>query len=73
MNEIQIREMGEIVTASPPDKKEAPAGRHGAISGEETNEKYRLFQLEAIRFARIALSLSELEEWIHSTEVSHEA
>jgi len=73
MNKILMRDFGGITTASPPDKKEAPAGRHGAISGEETNNKYSMFQLEAIRFAKIALSLSEFEEWIHSTEVSYEA
>ena len=61
-----MRDFGGIATASPPAKKEAPAGRHGAISGEEIFNK-------SIRFARIALSQSEFDEWSQEMEVIHEA
>jgi hypothetical protein len=73
MNEIQWKGWGGIATAAPPQHKEAPAGRHGAISGKEIYDKYKKSQLEAIRFAKIALSLSEFEEWVHKMEVLHEA
>jgi hypothetical protein len=73
MNKILMRDSGGIATASPPTNKEAPAGRHGAISGEEIINSYRLTQLEPIRFARIALSQSEFDEWSQEMEVIHEA
>lgn len=73
MNKILMRDFGGIATASPPAKKEAPAGRHGAISGEEIFNNYRLTQLESIRFARIALSQSEFDEWSQEMEVIHES
>jgi len=71
MNKILLRDFGGIETSLPPENKEAPAGRHGAISGEEII-KYRLTYLESIRFARIALSQWEFDEWSQELEVLHE-
>lgn len=50
----------------PTKKKEAPAGRHGAISGDEIDVHYSAKQFEAMRFAFIALSTLELTEWMQA-------
>ena len=49
---------------APPRYEEAPAGRQGAISGKEIHSKYSCSMREAIRFARIALTPTELSEWM---------
>ncbi|MEI6279085.1 MAG: hypothetical protein WCQ16_06855, partial [Verrucomicrobiae bacterium] len=47
-----------------PENEEAPAGRQGAISDEETIEECTSPLAESIRLARVALTQVEFEEWL---------
>ena len=49
---------------APPENEEAPAGRQGAISDEETFEECTSPLAESIRLARVALTQIEFREWL---------
>jgi len=47
-----------------PENEEAPAGRQGAISDEETHVGCPSALVASIRLARVALTEAEFWEWI---------
>ena len=49
---------------APPENEEAPAGRQGAISDEETDHQYTSPLAESIQLARVALTQVEFREWM---------